>query len=69
METLSNLQHKRDKKWKTETNKLAKKEKKTKKQQQQQTETIMQTHNLHSGVFSSSTAFSSPVEVVAASPP
>ena len=66
METLSNLQHKRDKKWKTETNKLAKRKKK---QQQQQKETIMQTHNLQPGVFSSSTAFSSPVEVVAASPP
>ena len=67
METLSNLQHKRDKKWKTETNKLAKKKKQQ--QQQQQRETIMQTHNLLLGVFSSSTAFSSPVEVVAASPP
>ena len=29
----------------------------------------MQAHNLQPGVFSSSTAFSSPVEVVAASPP
>ena len=29
----------------------------------------MQVHNLQPGVFSSSTAFSSPVEVVAASPP
>ena len=62
METPSNLQHKRDKNWKIEPNKLTKK-------QQQQKETTMQTHNLQLDVFSSSTAFSSPVEVVAASPP
>ena len=59
----------------TETNKLKtraacikKKKKKKKKQQQQQKKPITQTHNLQTGVSSSSAVLSSPVEVVAASP-